>query len=876
MTMGSASAVLTPTPAAFQFGRHTRATRIRGAGFRWGATPPPRVRADARASGATVASSGARLTAWTYAATWNRRFAASFPMPRRGGAPRASVDGVGGGALVPAKLKVAELRAELARLGLATTGKKAELQARLLAATAMDVSAEANDIDTGGDAASRDGGVAESDAKKPSSRVPAPEDSTYLTVSADDEPLELEAGQPSLSERSKNTHARYQRTMFNSRPAENVPGGEAIGADSVTNFSGMELTFLGTSSGSPSFTRNVSSYALRLTDEIWLFDCGEATQHQLMRSNLRYSKITRVFITHMHGDHIFGLPGLICALSGASAEKRRVHGKDPDPLYITGPPGICEFVKAAISCSRTVLGLPLVVTELTAPGNGVAGAGAADGADDPRAVAAQTHFAADARHKMFLGERWPDNGVASAPHFKDREGWARAWDGSLTLPFWTVHREKSKNAGGDRGGERGGLVVRAAPLRHPVPCFGYVVDEPDQAGRIDAERCVSLGLPPGKEYARLKAGFDVQTKEGKTITPEMVLGCDRPGRRLCLLGDTCDSVGIARLAQGADVLVHESTFAAYKHQEAVYKGHSTSVMAGEFARVIKARNLLLTHFSNRYGTANTRQNGTDGSVPRESTGSRRRRGSEEDEIEDDMALPEGAPEDMRAAAQEEFTLVEGLVREAAQAKGDDRVVAASDFFAFNVRRRERFDATDDAKGNRDALFDGPLVAPALETHEDARRRMDAGGKGYYSQNYAGAGAGAGVGDAGRGFRGRGARGRGRAESGYAGYAGSRGRAYGAAPDGARGRGRGRQETRERFARAEDGSFQRRRAREGEGGAPRRARSAERSVERGGAPRETLRVRADHLSQPRAAAFDAETASVDSASFVRDFRARNEE
>jgi ribonuclease Z len=473
---------------------------------------------------------------------------------------------------------------------------------------------------------------------------------------------------------------------------------------------------------------------------------------------------------------------------------------------------------------------------------------------------------------MFLGERWPDNGAATAPHFKDREGWASAWDGSLTLPFWTVHREKSKNAGGDRGGERGGLVVRAAPLRHPVPCFGYVVDEPDQAGRIDAELCISLGLPPGKEYARLKAGFDVQTKEGKTITPAMVLGCDRPGRRLCLLGDTCDSVGIARLARGADVLVHESTFAAYKHQEAVYKGHSTSVMAGEFARVIKARNLLLTHFSNRYGTANTRQNGTDGSEPRESTriGSNRRgRASEEDEIEDDMALPEGAPEDMRAAAQEEFTLVEGLVREAAQAKGDDRVVAASDFFAFNVRRRESFDAIDDAKGNRDALFDGPLVAPTLETHEDARRRMENGGKGYYSQNYAQTSQTSQTsGDAGRGFRGRGARGRGRAESGYAGYAGSRGRAYGAAPDGARGRGRVRQETRDRFARAEDGSFQRRRAREGEGGAPRRARSAERSVERGGASRETLRV--------RAAAFDAETASVDSASFVRDFRARNEE
>jgi ribonuclease Z len=533
---------------------------------------------------------------------------------------------------------------------------------------------------------------------------------------------------------------------------------------------------------------------------------------------------------------------LICALSGASAEKRRVHGKDPDPLYITGPPGICEFVKAAISCSRTVLGLPLVVTELTAPGNGVPGAGADDGAADPRAVVKQTHFAADARQKMFLGERWPDNGAATAPHFKDREGWSAAWDGSLTLPYWTVHREKPRNAGGERGGKSGGLVVRAAPLRHPVPCFGYVIDEPDQAGRIDAERCIELGLPPGKEYARLKAGFDVQTKEGKTITPAMVLGCDRPGRRLCLLGDTCDSIGIARLARGADVLVHESTFAAYKHQEAVYKGHSTSVMAGEFARLIKARNLLLTHFSNRYGTANTRRGGTDGS---ESSS----RLEEEDDIEDDMALPDEAPEDMRAAAQEEFTLVEGLVREAAQAKGDARVVAASDFFVFNVQRREKFDETDDAKGDRDGLFDGPLVAPTLETYEDAKARMDAGVKGYYSQNY-GSGERAPQSAQG-GYRGRGRSSRtfrGRSESGYAGYPERGGRGG-------------------RFARAEDGRFQRRQTYEGEEGRPPARRGALQTK-----PSLTSRAQVKRAGR----AFDAETASIDSASFVRDFNRRGEE
>ena len=725
------------------------------------------------------------------------------------------------------KFKVADLRDELVRRGEASDGKKGDLIDRLLA---LGPTQESSAVDTP---------VANDE---PDIAAPSQDNDGDASPPRDEAPREM-----------KHRDGRRQRSVMSSRPAERVSGGDGIDEDGESNFSGMEVTFLGTSSGSPSFTRNVSSYALRLTDEIWLFDCGEATQHQLMRSHLKYSKITRIFITHMHGDHIFGLPGLICALSGASAEKRRVHGKDPDPLYITGPPGICEFVKSAIACSRTVLGLPLVVTELTAPGNGAAGAGADAGAADPRAVAAQTHFAADARQKMFLGERWPDNGAATAPHFKDVERWESAWDGSLTLPFWTVHREKPKNAGGERGGASGGLVVRAAPLRHPVACFGYVVDEPDQAGRIDAERCVALGLPPGKEYARLKSGFDVQTKEGRTITPAMVLGCDRPGRRLCLLGDTCDSVGIARLARGADVLVHESTFAAYKHKEAVYKGHSTSVMAGEFARTIKARNLLLTHFSNRYGTTNTRQNGTDGS---ESSNPRKRRPNpEDDEIEDDMALPEGAPEDMRAAAQEEFTLVEGLVREAARAKGDARVVAASDFFVFNVQRRERFDEVDDAKGDRDALFAGPLVAPTLETHEDARRRMESGGKGYYSQNYAGGG-GAAAGANQRGFRGRG---RGRADSGYAAYS-ARGR-------GGRGigRGRGRLETRERLARAEDGSFQRRRAYE-DVGAHQSSRQS----------RGVSRSRPSDPLERRAAAFDADTASVDSASLVRDFHSRREE
>ena len=82
----------------------------------------------------------------------------------------------------------------------------------------------------------------------------------------------------------------------------------------------MQITFLGTSSGVPTRSRNVSSVALRLPQrgELWLFDCGEGTQHQVMRSDLKISQLTRIFVTHLHGDHIFGLMGLLatCGLAG--------------------------------------------------------------------------------------------------------------------------------------------------------------------------------------------------------------------------------------------------------------------------------------------------------------------------------------------------------------------------------------------------------------------------------------------------------------------------------------------------------------------------------------------------------------------------------
>jgi ribonuclease Z len=110
----------------------------------------------------------------------------------------------------------------------------------------------------------------------------------------------------------------------------------------------MHLTFLGTSSGVPTRSRNVSSIALRLPQrsEVWLFDCGEGTQHQIMRSDVRISQISKIFITHMHGDHIFGLPGLLASCGMAGNATR---------IDIYGPSGLGEYLDACQRYSETHL-----------------------------------------------------------------------------------------------------------------------------------------------------------------------------------------------------------------------------------------------------------------------------------------------------------------------------------------------------------------------------------------------------------------------------------------------------------------------------------------------------------------------------------------
>ncbi len=124
----------------------------------------------------------------------------------------------------------------------------------------------------------------------------------------------------------------------------------------------VKLTFLGTSAGTPTRTRNVSALALHWTQssEQWLFDCGEGTQHQILRApSVRLSRLSRIFITHLHGDHIYGLPGLLAT--------RSLIQSAISPVTLYGPPGLAAFVQCALEVGQTRLRFGLTVEEV-APG----------------------------------------------------------------------------------------------------------------------------------------------------------------------------------------------------------------------------------------------------------------------------------------------------------------------------------------------------------------------------------------------------------------------------------------------------------------------------------------------------------------------------
>jgi ribonuclease Z len=147
-----------------------------------------------------------------------------------------------------------------------------------------------------------------------------------------------------------------------------------------------------------------------------------------------------------------------------------------------------------------------------------------------------------------------------------------------------------------------GYAIHAREVRHTVPALAFALVEDDRPGRFHKEEALRLGVPEGKMFGQLQRGEAVTLEDGRRISPEMVLGPARRGRKVAYSGDCVPCEQMVELAQGADVLVHESTY-ANDFADANKHGHSTAAQAAFIAKAARVRTLFLTHISPRYTNA---------------------------------------------------------------------------------------------------------------------------------------------------------------------------------------------------------------------------------------------------------------------------------
>jgi ribonuclease Z len=146
---------------------------------------------------------------------------------------------------------------------------------------------------------------------------------------------------------------------------------------------------------------------------------------------------------------------------------------------------------------------------------------------------------------------------------------------------------------------RGGAAIRAFATEHRIPSLGWALAEDPRPGRFHPDRARALGVPEGPLWGELQHGRAVKV-DGRTVSPEGVVGPARPGRTVVVTGDTRPSPATVAAARGADLLIHDGTFGDAEQARALETFHSTAREAGRVAREAGARRLVLTHLSTRY------------------------------------------------------------------------------------------------------------------------------------------------------------------------------------------------------------------------------------------------------------------------------------
>jgi ribonuclease Z len=272
----------------------------------------------------------------------------------------------------------------------------------------------------------------------------------------------------------------------------------------------LEAFILGCGGMMPLPRRHLTSVLLRREGDLFLFDCGEGTQVSLRRLNLRWKKISAIFVSHTHADHVTGIPGLLMLSSQVERD---------EPMYIIGPPRIAEYIQSSMDVLDMYINYEIIVREITEPGI------------------------------VFEG--------------KD-------------------------------------FRIRAFPLRHTKPCYGYTLEEDDRPGEFYPEKAVDLGVPKGPLWARLQSGETVLSGNGAEVRPEDVLGPPRKSRKFSFVTDSRCFEGIAENVADSDFFVCEGMFEQALAADAWEKGHMTAEQAARIALAANVKKMALIHYSPRY------------------------------------------------------------------------------------------------------------------------------------------------------------------------------------------------------------------------------------------------------------------------------------
>ncbi len=149
-------------------------------------------------------------------------------------------------------------------------------------------------------------------------------------------------------------------------------------------------------------------------------------------------------------------------------------------------------------------------------------------------------------------------------------------------------------------GKRETYGIHVFATEHAGGSVGYALREHERPGRFDPEKARAAGVPEGPLWGKLQRGETVGLADGRTVTPEGIVGSRRPGRLVVFTGDTRPCAAVVDAAQGADLLIHEATFGEEEKDRAKETGHSTAREAAQVALAARAKRLVLSHVSARY------------------------------------------------------------------------------------------------------------------------------------------------------------------------------------------------------------------------------------------------------------------------------------